>query len=75
MRKLGKTSTADVIALDSKRKREVRIEMGVDEAKKCVYIKMSGVEPCVAMDAERAESFAQCLMEYVHELRNGGQLF
>ena len=74
MRKLGSKSAADVIALDSKRKREVRIEIGVDDAKKCIYIKMSGPDPCVAMDADRAEVFAQSLMEYVYELRNGGAI-
>ena len=73
MKKLSNRGMAKVIEI-ARKQREVRTEVGVDAAKNCIYIKMSGVDPCVAMTAERAEVFAQSIMEFVYELRNGGQI-
>ncbi len=75
MRKLireGKgPNIAKVIPISSK---QVKIEMGVDEEKNCIYLKMSGFNPCVAMTAERAEELAVDLQNFVFELRNGGRI-
>jgi hypothetical protein len=56
-------------------KRECSVEVGIDEKKGCIYLRMGGVGgPCVAMTADRAENFAAHLQNFVFELRNGGAL-
>lgn len=73
MRKLGDKSLAPVIPLHrAGQKRQVAIEMGVDAAKGCIYLGMSGKDPRVGLTADRAEQIAVDLMQFVHELRNGG---
>ena len=70
MRKLGKASIAKVIPM----RRQVSLEIGVDEAKGCIFVKMSGHDPCIALTADKAEAIAADLQCFVYELRNGGKL-
>lgn len=75
MRKITRNhGGASVIPMARAQKKQVRIEMGVDEAKECIYIRMSGTDPCVAMTADRAEQLAVDLQQFVFELRNGGRV-
>lgn len=65
---------ASVIPIARAQKKQVRIEMGVDAERGCIFFRMSGTDPTVALTADRAEEMAVDLQNFVYELRNGGKI-
>lgn len=77
MRKLSRARRPTIIPIDQAgQRRMVRLEMGIHEARGCIYIKLSqdGRELDIGMTADQAEARAGDLMQFVYELRNGGKL-
>lgn len=65
---------ASVIPPRAHQPEKVHVELGVDAATQCIALRMSrgNVLLGIGMTADRAEELATDLMQFVHELRNGG---